>query len=107
MPLLSSWSHASTEEMEDLHEVACLRKHQDANAKHVMTMMQSSYDWHSLTKGIPVLKEEWRFVLPRVPLAVAVLAKAEVLNKSGRALHSHILMTGMDGRNDAGRPWRS
>ena len=57
MPLLSSWSHTSTEEMEDLHEVACLRKHQDANAKHVMTMMQSSYDWHSLTKGIPVLKE--------------------------------------------------
>ncbi|CAL1137279.1 unnamed protein product [Cladocopium goreaui] len=42
---------------------------EDANAKHVMTMMQSSYDWHSLTKGILVLKEEWRFVLPHVPLA--------------------------------------
>ena len=45
-------------------------------------MLQSSYDWHSLTKAIPVLKQEWRFFLLRhIPLPVAVLAKAEVFNR--------------------------
>ena len=81
-PLLSSWSHVSTQEMEDLHEVACLCKHKDENAVHVWHMLQSSYDWHSLTKAIPVLKQEWRFFLQRhIPLPVAVLAKTEVFNR--------------------------
>lgn len=81
-PLLSTWSHVSTTEMEDLHEVACLSKHKDNNAIHVMKMMQSCYDWHTLTRATPVLKQEWRFFGQRhIPLPVAVLAKVEVLNR--------------------------
>ena len=81
-PLCYGWSDIGIQELLDTHEVLCLNFQGDVAAAWTFHAIRLLYDWTSLDRALPVLKEMWfRFVKTNVPLPTAVLAHGERLQK--------------------------
>ena len=76
-PLCQRWSSLSLDELFDTHLVLCLNFERDVAAAWTFHAIRLVYDWASLGRALPLLKEIWfRFVKKNVPLPTAVLAAA-------------------------------
>lgn len=81
-PLCQRWSSVSLDELFDTHLVLCLKFEQDVAAAWTFHAIRFVYDWASLGRALPLLKEMWfRYVKQNVPLPTAVLAAGDRLNK--------------------------
>lgn len=81
-PICDQWSPLTLSEIWDTHLVLCLSIEGDVAAAWTLHAIRLSYDWTSLGRSLPVLKEMWfRFVKKNIPLPRPVLEAGDTIHK--------------------------
>ena len=81
-PICDQWSPLTLNEIWDTHLVLCLSIEGDVAAAWTFHAIRLSYDWTSLGRSLPVLKEMWfRFVKKNIPLPRSVLEAGDTIHK--------------------------
>jgi hypothetical protein len=81
-PICDQWSPLTLSEIWDTHLVLCLSIEGDVAAAWTLHAIRLCYDWTSLGRSLPVLKEMWfRFVKKNIPLPRPVLEAGDTIHK--------------------------